>query len=65
MANRNHQKYGIRVDRKVVHGGITKRPLEQRAGEHLQKWPGATVHHVGLAVTEKSAQYLEKGKSYS
>ena len=56
MANRNHRKYEVRVDRKVVHGGITKRPLEQRAGEHLQKWPNATVRQVGRAVTEKSAR---------
>ena len=65
MANRNHQKYEIRVDRKVVHGGIAKRPLEQRAGEHRQKWPNVTVHQVGLAVMEKSARNWEKEKSYS
>ena len=65
MANRNHQKYEVRVDRKVVHGGITKRPLEQRTGEPLQKWPNATVRQVGLAVTEKSARNWVKEKGYS
>ena len=67
MANkpRTFTRYEVRVGRKKVHGGITERPLDQRAAEHKRKYPGAKVTKVGPKVTEKSARQWEKDKGYS
>jgi len=48
-----------------VHGGITERPLEERAAEHKGKWPSGSVKKVGPKVTEKTAREWEKEKGYS
>ena len=62
---RTFTRYEVRVGRKKVHGGITERPLDQRAAEHKRKYPGVKVTKVGPKVTEKSARQWEKDKGYS
>jgi len=62
---RDFTRYVVRVKRKIVHGGITQRPLEERAAEHKAKWPNATVQKVGPKVTEETARVWEKEKGYS
>lgn len=67
MANkpRKFTRYQVRVNRKIVHGGITERPLEERLAEHQQKWPKATIKQVGPKVTEQTARKWEQEKGYS
>lgn len=62
---RNFTRYQVRVDRKIVHGGITQRPLEERYAEHLRTWPKATVTKVGPKVTEETARKWERDKGYT
>jgi len=62
---RNFTRYVVKVGNTIKHGGITERPLEERAGEHLAKWPGAHVNKVGPKVTEETAREWEKKKGYS
>ena len=62
---RNFTRYVVRVQRKIVHGGITERPLEERVAEHKGKWPSGSVNKVGPKVTEKTAREWEKKKGYS
>ena len=62
---RNFTRYVVRVQRKIVHGGITERPLEERVAEHKGKWPDGSVKKVGPKVTEKTAREWEKEKGYS
>ena len=64
-APRKTRKYQVRVERKIVHGGKTKRPLEERLKEHQEKWPNATIKQVGRATTAKAASEWEKEKGYS
>jgi len=66
MANkpRNFIRYQLRNKGKIVHGGITERPLEERLAEHQQKWPKATIKQVGPKVTEQTARDWEKKKGY-
>ena len=66
MANkpRNFIRYQVRVKGKIVHGGITERPLEERFVEHQQEWPKATIKQVGPKVTEQTALDWEKKKGY-
>lgn len=62
---RNYRKYMVKEGHKIVHGGITKRPLEEREREHQQKWPKARIDQVGSAVTEEAARKWEQEKGYS
>ena len=62
---RNYTRYEVRVSRKIVHGGITNRPLEERAAEHIRTWPNGKVTKVGSKVTEEGAREWEKKKGYS
>ena len=67
MANkpRTFTRYEVRVGRTKVHGGITERPLEDRAAEHAKTYPGSKVTKVGPKVTEETARQWEKDKGYS
>lgn len=58
-------RYQVRNKRKIVHGGITERPLEERLAEHRLKWPKCTIKQVGPKVTEETAQKWEKDKGYT
>ena len=62
---RDFTRYDVKVQRKNVHGGITERPLEERAAEHEKKWPGCNVKKVGPKVTEETARKWEKDHGYS
>lgn len=62
---RNTRKYQVRVKGKIVHGGKTDRPLEERLQEHRLKWPKATIKQVGRATTDEAASKWEKEKGYS
>ena len=65
QAPRDFTRYLVKDGNKILHGGITERPLEERAGEHLRKWPNAHVIPVGPKVTEKTAREWEDEKGYS
>ncbi len=58
-------KYQGRVERKIVHGGITERSLEERQQELDRKYPGIKLTQVGPATTEEAARKWEKDKDYS
>ena len=63
---RNTTRYQVRVNRRIVHGGITERTLEERLAEHKQKFgPNATISQVGPKVTEETGRKWEKDKGYS
>jgi hypothetical protein len=62
---RDFTRYIVKKGNKRVHGGITERPLEERAEEHRRKWPGAHVNKVGPKVTEKTAREWEIEQGFS
>jgi len=62
---RNFTRYIVKVKNKNVHGGVTERPLEERAKEHKQKWPTCRVQKVGSKVSEKTARKWEEYHGYS
>ena len=57
---RDTARYNLRRGRKIVHKGITKRPLEERLAEHQQRYPDATISQVGPRVTEDTARKWER-----
>ncbi len=65
QAPRDYARYQVRVNHKIVHGGITTRTLEERLAEHQATWPNATISKVGPKVTEDTARQWEKDKGYS
>jgi len=58
-------RYLLKTGNKIEHGGITERPLEERAAEHKAKWPNSHIVKVGPKVTEKTAREWEKEHGYS
>ncbi len=60
MPKRDTTRYNLRQNRKIVHKGITKRPLEERLEEHQNEYPGATISKVGPKVTEDSGRKWER-----
>ena len=62
---RNYTKYLVKTRNKIEHGGITERPLEDRAAEHRVDYPNSHVVKVGPKVTEKTARKWEKDHGYS
>ena len=62
---RNWRKYEFKVGNKVVHGGISSRPLEEREQEHQQKWPKGHIKQVGVATTAEAARQWEKDEGHS
>ena len=65
MKPRTFRRYQGRVDRKIVHGGITERPLDERQQELNRQYPGIKLTQVGPTVTEQTARDWEKKKDYS
>ena len=61
---RTFTRYVVKVERKTVHGGITERPLEERAEEQKRKWPSGNIKKVGPKVTEETARKWEKELDY-
>ena len=65
QAPRNFTRYIVKVKNKNIHGGITERPLEERAKEHEKKWPNCHVVKVGPKVSEEAARKWEEEHGYS
>lgn len=65
QAPRDFTRYVVKVERKIVHGGITERPLEEREAEHQIKWPKSHIKKVGPKVTEETARKWEDEHGYS
>ena len=60
QAPRNFTRYVVKVKNQKVHGGVTERPLDERATEHKGRWPTCRVQKVGPKVSEKTARKWEK-----
>jgi hypothetical protein len=58
-------RYVEKVGNKVVGGGITERPLEEREAERRRKQPKSHLEKVGPKVTEQTARAWEKKHGYS
>ena len=52
---RNTTKYHLIKCRKVVHRGITDRPLEDRESEHQTEYPGSHIKQIGRKTTRERA----------
>ena len=59
---RDTSRYNLRLNRKIIHKGITKRPLEERLAEHQKEHPGATISKVGPKITEDAAREWERNQ---
>ena len=57
---RNTAKYHLIKDRKIVHRGITDRPLEDREAEHQKELPGGHIKQIGRRTTRERALGWEK-----
>jgi hypothetical protein len=61
-AKRETAKYHLKQGGKIVHRGITDRPLEEREQEHQDEFPGAKIAQVGRRTTrEKALDWERKG----
>ena len=52
---RNTAKYHLILDRKVVHRGVTDRPLQEREREHQGEFPGSHIKQIGHRTTREKA----------
>jgi len=57
---RNTAKYHLIRDRKIVHRGITDRPLQEREGEHQEEFPGGHIKQIGRRTTREKALEWER-----
>lgn len=57
-------KYVFKMNRRIVHGGITA-DLERREQEHKQKYPTGHIVKVGRRTTEEAARRWEKEQGFS
>lgn len=62
---RDTAKYDYRVRGRIVHSGITKRQLEERARELQTKYGPGRITQVGRRTTEEAARKWEKTKRKS
>jgi hypothetical protein len=61
MSNeRKTVKYHLIKNRKVVHRGITDRPLEDREYEHQEAYPGSHTKQIGRRTTREKALEWER-----
>ena len=65
QAPRNSTRYVVKVRNKTVYGGITERPLDERATEHKRTWTACRVQKVGPKVSEETARKWEEKQGYS
>lgn len=56
---RKYYKYHYRVNRRIVHSGITI-DLERRESEHRNTYGGGGIRQVGRRTTEEAAREWEK-----
>ena len=59
---RNTAKYHLIKNRKVVHRGITDRPLEDREAEHQKEYPGSHIKQIGRKTTGEKALEWERNE---
>lgn len=52
---RNTAKYHQILNRKIVHRGITDRPLQEREREHQEEFPGSHIKQIGRRTTREKA----------
>jgi len=57
---RNTAKYHLIRDRKIVHRGITDRPLQEREREHQEEFPGGHIKQIGRRTTREKALEWER-----
>jgi len=62
---RDTYKYHQKVGNKIVHRGITDRPLQEREREHQEQYPSSHIEQVGIRTTRAGALRWERrgGKS--
>lgn len=59
---RDTTKYHLKIGRKIVHRGITDRPLEERGREHEKDFSGSRIVQVGRKTTrERALEWERKG----
>ena len=57
---RDTAKYHIIKGRKVVHRGISDRPLDERVCEHQEAYPGSHIKQIGRRTTREKALEWER-----
>ena len=57
---RDCAKYHLIKGGKVVHRGITDRPLEDRETEHQRRFPGSHIKQIGRRTTREKALEWER-----
>lgn len=57
---RGTAKYHLIKNRRVVHRGITDRPLEAREREHQEEYPRSHVKQIGRRTTREKALGWER-----
>ena len=62
---RNTAKYDFIVGGRIVHSGITQRPLEERERELRRKYGPGRINQVGHRTTDEAAREWEKAKRKS
>lgn len=59
---RDTTKYHLKIGGKIVHRGITGRPLEERGREHEKDFPRSRIVQVGRRTTwERAKEWERKG----
>lgn len=57
---RDTTKYHLKIGAKIVHRGITARPLEERGREHQKDFPKSRIVQVGRRTTQERALEWER-----
>ncbi|MBA7596786.1 hypothetical protein ES703_03775 [subsurface metagenome] len=57
---RDTTKYHLKSGGKIVHRGITDRPLKEREQEHQKDFPGSRIVKVGRQTTRDRAKAWER-----
>lgn len=57
---RETAKYKLLLGGKIVHRGITDRPLEEREREHQEEFPGSRIKKIGRLTTRDGALEWER-----
>ncbi|MCL0074328.1 hypothetical protein M1O17_03970 [Dehalococcoidia bacterium] len=59
---RKTAKYHLMKGNKIIHRGIIDRPLEERKGEHQERFPASHIVQIGRRTTrEKALEWERKG----
>jgi hypothetical protein len=60
MNKRGTAKYHLKRGAKIVHRGITDRPLKEREQEHKARFPGTRIIQIGRRTTREKALDWER-----